>query len=139
MLCLGSPGEDQFDLMPGNITRIPPGFHYHLFRFLDWKEETWVQKQAAAKSAERTSDIRRRFYMDFDFMQALSLDCQRPNKATDRVIASWDGYSLYLLVVDEASRYIWVFLTKSKELPLDIIDTFLDRYGHELGGLIRTD
>jgi hypothetical protein len=43
------------------------------------------------------------------------------------------------LVVDEASRYIWVFLTKSKEPPLDIIDTLLDRCGHELGGLIRMD
>ncbi len=52
MLCLGSPGEDQLDLMPGNVTRIPPGFHYHPFQFLDWKEEAWVQKQAATKSAE---------------------------------------------------------------------------------------
>jgi hypothetical protein len=72
-------------------------------------------------------------------MQASSLDYQRPSKATDRVIASWDGYSSYLLVVDEASRYIWVFLTKSKEPPLDIIDTFLEHCGHELGELICTD
>jgi hypothetical protein len=43
------------------------------------------------------------------------------------------------LVVDEASRYIWVFLTKFKEPPLDIIDTFLDRCGHELGESICTD
>jgi hypothetical protein len=77
--------------------------------------------------------------MNFGFMQATSLDCQRLNKGTNRVIASCDGYSLYLLVVDEASRCIWVFLTKSKEPPLDIIHTFLDRYGHELGGLICTD
>jgi hypothetical protein len=39
MLCLGSPGEDQLDLMPGNVTDIPPSFQYHPFRFLDWKEE----------------------------------------------------------------------------------------------------
>ncbi len=72
-------------------------------------------------------------------MRALSLDYQRPNKRTDRVIASWDGYSSYLLVVNEASRYIWVFLTKSKEPPLDIINTFLDHCGHELCGSICTD
>ncbi len=72
-------------------------------------------------------------------MRASSLDYQRPNKANDRDIASWDGYSLYLLVGDDASRYIWVFLTKSKELPLDIIGTFLDHCGHEHGGLIHTD
>jgi hypothetical protein len=28
MLQLGSPGEDQLDLMPGNVTGIPPSFHY---------------------------------------------------------------------------------------------------------------
>ncbi len=72
-------------------------------------------------------------------MRASSSDYQRPNKVTARVIASWNGYSLYILVVDEASRYVWVFLTKSKEPPLDIIDTLLDRCGHELGGLICTD
>jgi hypothetical protein len=41
--------------------------------------------------------------------------------------------------VDEASRYIWVYLTKSKEPPLHIIDTFLDRFGHRNGGSIRSD
>ncbi len=55
------------------------------------------------------------------------------------MVASWDGYSSYLLVVDDASCYIWVFLTTSKEPPLDIIDTFLDRFGHIEGGSVRTD
>ena len=72
-------------------------------------------------------------------MQALSLDYTKPNKTLDRVIDSWDGYSSYLIIVDEASRYIWVFLTKSKEPPLDTIDTFLDRFGHRNGGSIRSD
>jgi hypothetical protein len=34
---------------------------------------------------------------------------------------------------------MWVFLTKSKEPPLDIINKFLDCCGHELGGSIRMD
>jgi hypothetical protein len=91
MLHLGSPVEDQLDLMPGNVTGIPPGFHYHPFRFLDWKEEARVQKQAASKLAERTKDICWRFYVDFGFMHASSFDYQQINKATDRVVASWDG------------------------------------------------
>jgi hypothetical protein len=65
MLCLGSPGEDQLNLMPSNVTGIPPGFHYHPFRFLDWKEEARVQKQAASKLVEWTAVIRWQFYMDF--------------------------------------------------------------------------
>jgi hypothetical protein len=68
MLCLGSPGEDPLDLMPSNVTGITPGFQYHPFWFLDWKEEAWVQKQTATKLAKRTLDIRWRFYMDFGFI-----------------------------------------------------------------------
>jgi hypothetical protein len=139
MLRLGSPGEDQLDLLQGRVTGIPSGFQYHPFRFIDWKEEARVQKQPAGKAVERTSEVGRRFYMDFGFMRASSSDYTAQNKSVDRVVTSWDGYSSYLLIVDKASRYIWVFLTKSKEPPLDIIDTFLDRFGHMKGGSVRSD
>jgi hypothetical protein len=139
MLQLGSPGEDQLDLLPGKVTGIPPCFKYHPFCFIDWKEEVQIQKQAAGKVAQRTSKVGHRFYMDFGFMRASSSDFSQPNKQHERVITSWDGYLSYLLVIDKASRYIWVFLMKSKEPPLNIIDTFLDRFGHRNGGLIRSD
>ena len=139
MLRLGSPGEDQLDLLPGNVLGVPPGFHYHPFRFVDWKEEARIQKQAAMRSAERTTECRRRFYMDFGFMRASNSNYTQPTKTTDRVVLSYDGFSAYLLIVDEASRYMWVFLTQSKSPPIDIIDTFLSRFGHERGGSIRTD
>ena len=77
--------------------------------------------------------------MDFGFMWSSRSDYSRPDKRSDRVIASWDGYSSYLLIVDEASRFIWVFLTKSKDPPIDIIDKFLQKFGHADGGCIRTD
>jgi hypothetical protein len=73
--------------------------------------------------------------MDFGFMRASSSDYTTPNKTLDRVIDSWDGYSSYLLIVDEASRYIWVFLTKFKEPPLDIIDTFCKLDRHNFKGI----
>ena len=69
MLRLGSPGKDQLDLLPGNATGIPPSFHYHPFCFIDWKEEARVKRQAAGKFAERTTEVGRRFYMDFGFMR----------------------------------------------------------------------
>jgi hypothetical protein len=65
MLRLGSPGEDQLDLLPGNVTGIPNKFAYHPFRYIDWKEEARVQRQKALKYAERTDEPRKRFYMDF--------------------------------------------------------------------------
>ncbi len=59
MLRLGSPGEDQLDLLPGNATGIPTRFQYHPFRFLDWKEEARIQKQAAQRTSDRTTEPRR--------------------------------------------------------------------------------
>jgi hypothetical protein len=139
MLRFGSPGEDQLDLLPGRVTGIPAGFHYHPFRYIDWKEEARVQKQAAQRSAVRTTDIKRRFYMDFGFMHASTSTYGRPNKADDRIVLSHDSFSAYLLVIDEASRYAWVFLTDGKDPPNTIIHEFLTRFGHADGGSIRTD
>jgi hypothetical protein len=139
MLRLGSPGEDQLTMLPGKVTGIPSEFHYHPFRFLDFKEQARIRKQAAQRTAVRTGEARRRFYMDYGFMRASSLDYRKPNPKTDRVVQSWDGYSSYLLIVDEASRFMWVFLTKSKEPPLDIINSFLRKFGHDDGGSIRSD
>jgi hypothetical protein len=77
--------------------------------------------------------------MDFGFMCASASDFGKRSKTTDRVVFSYDGYSSYLLVVNEASRYIWVFLTSSKDPPIDIICAFLTQHGHADGGCIRTD
>jgi hypothetical protein len=57
MLRLGSPGEDQLDLLPGQVAGIPHSFQYHPFRFMDWKEEARVQKQAAGKMVEHTTEV----------------------------------------------------------------------------------
>jgi hypothetical protein len=139
LLRLGSPGEDQLDLLPGNVTDIPPGFQYHPFRFIDWKEEARIQKQAAQWSTKRTIEAKRRFYMDFCFMHASTSDFSCPNKNTNHVVTSYDGFSSYLLIVDEATRFIWVFLTKSKAPSLDILDSFFACFGHEHSGSVCTD
>ena len=139
LLRLGSPGVTQLDRLPGNVLGLPSEFDHHPFRFIDFKAQAQIRKQAAQRSAVRTSDRRRRFYMDFGFMRASASDFGKRSKATDRVVFSYDGYSSYLLVVDEASRYIWVFLTSSKDPPIDIVSAFLTQHGHEDGGCIRTD
>jgi hypothetical protein len=140
LLRLGSPGVTQLDRLPGNnATGIPSEFDHHPFRFIDFKAQARIRKHAAQQSAVCTSDRRRRFYMDFGFMRASTPTYGKRNKATDRVVFSYDGYSSYLLIVDEASRYIWVFLTSSKDPPIDIVTCFLTQHGHTDGGCIRTD
>jgi hypothetical protein len=139
LLRLGSPGVHQLDVLPGNVTGLPPVFEYHPFRFIDFKEQTRIRKQAAQRLAVRTTDCRQRYYMDFGFMHASTSDYSRPQKGKDRVVHLYDGFTLYLLIVDEATRYVWVLLTPSKEPPLDIISEFLHHHGHEDGGSIRTN
>jgi hypothetical protein len=77
--------------------------------------------------------------MDFGFMRASALDYSQPDKMKDRVVCSYDGCSSYLLVVDKALHFGWIFLTATKEPPLDIIRAFLAQHGHAGGGCIRTD
>jgi hypothetical protein len=72
-------------------------------------------------------------------MHASALDFSQADKSKDCAVFSYNGFSLYLLILDKASRYIWVFLTKSKEPPIDIVSAFLQQHGLEDGGSIQTD
>jgi hypothetical protein len=139
LLCLGSPGVHQLDMLPGQVTGIPLDFRSHPFHYIDHKEQALIKKCPAQKSAVRTSECKHQFYMDFGFMRLSTSDYARPNKSTDRVVSSYDGYTSYLLIIDEASRMAWVFLTKSKDPPLDIVRAFLTLHGHSDGGCVRTD
>jgi hypothetical protein len=139
LLCLGSPGVHQLDVLPGNVTGLPSVFEYHPFRFIDFKEQARIEKQAAQRSVVRTTDCRQRYYMDFGFMHASTLDYSHPQKGKDRVVCLYDGFTLYLLIVDEATQYVWVFLTASKEPPLAIVSKFLRHHGHEDRGSICTN
>jgi hypothetical protein len=71
-------------------------------------------------------------------MRSSTEDYKRPNKATDWVVTSYDGYSAHLDIVDGASWHVWVFLTKSKDPLIDILRAFMSRYGLKTG-LVRTD
>jgi hypothetical protein len=139
LLHLGSLGVHQLDLLPGRVWGIPSEFRHHPFHFIDHKESALVKKCPAQHSAVRTSECTRHFYMDFGFMRSSTSDYVRPNKATDWVVLSYDGFNSYLLIIDEALRYAWVFLAKSKDPPLDIICVFFSMHGHQDGGCVHTD
>jgi hypothetical protein len=127
------------DLLPGCITGTPPAFHYHPFRYINWKEEARVQKQPAHWTAERTDEAKQQFYMDFGFMRASTSTFYQPNKLQDQIVLSFDNFTSYLLVIDKTSRYAWVIFRGGKDPLLDIINVFLTRYGHTDGKLIQTD
>ncbi len=72
-------------------------------------------------------------------MHTSTSDNSQPDVTRDRVITSYDGYSSYLLIVDEKSSKAWVILTRTKEPPIEIVCLFLQSFGRSkaLGGFIR--
>jgi len=73
--------------------------------------------------------IGNRFLIEFGFIRGPVLK----GKEKESIISSFDGYTFYLLIKDERSRYTWAFLTKDKITPIKIVDTFLDHRGLKEG------
>ena len=65
------------------------------------------------------------FHMDFGFVRGSNYEQRDVN---ERLITSIDEYKSYLLIMDAATCHHWIFLTKSKEPPTDILNTFLNTH-----------
>jgi hypothetical protein len=102
-LQFGSPDEGQLDVLPHQVDRMPPVFEYHPFCFVNFKEQAYIRKQPAQRTAERIPGCGTEFFMDFSFMRASAGDYKRPNKALDLIVHLYDGHCAYLLVVDSES------------------------------------
>ena len=136
---LGHLSPRQLNDLQGKADGIPQRFWCHPFRHLDWKVSADIKKQPASRTAEHACSPGQRFLMDYGFIRASTSDYRRPDPDTDRVVESFDGFSSYLLIVDEVSRYCWVFLCKSKSPPVELVSTFLQDHGLPEGGVIQTD
>ena len=77
------------------------------------------------------------FYMDFGFLRASPTDYRQPDTVTDHIVTSFDGFQSYLLIMYNHTRHVWVFLTKSKDPPADMVKDFLKRFGRNDEGLVR--
>jgi dUTP pyrophosphatase len=97
----------------------------------DWMDDPLTSEDATTLPGQR-------FHMDFGFMKGSGY-CQKDEEG--RTITSIDGYCSYLLILDRKTRYIWVFLRKTKQPPLDIVGKFLKEHGHPNAHnrTIRTD
>ena len=84
---------------------------------------------AGPDKAELVGEI---FSMDFGFVKG---------KVDNRLVRSHNGYSSYVLIIGHKTRYTWVFLTKNKRPPTEIITKFLQVYGlkDERVKIVRTN
>jgi hypothetical protein len=87
------------------------------------------------------NDAGARFHMDFGFIHVSSVDYSKPLIPSDRVAESYNGYNSYLLIADDNSAMSWVFLTKRKSPPIELLRLFLGTFGrdHSIGGFIWCD
>lgn len=136
---LGFVGEWQLSVIPHCADGLPNQLDFHPFRFIDHKEQARIRRQAAGRKVQRLEGVGQRFYVDFGFIRASNSDYSKYKSKDGRVIASYDGYNSYLAVVDEHSRHAWVYLSVSKEPPIEDMSRHLEVHGLPDGGILRCD
>ena len=63
--------------------------------------------------------------MDFGSVRCSNYTLKQEDGPT---VTSKDGYNSYLIIIDRATRYMWLFLTKSKHSPVDIARIVLSKF-----------
>ena len=111
----------------------------HAFYHCDTCVHSKIQKRNRNKSiSTKTNSRGERFHMDFGFVRGE--DHKEYNSKLRRFITSIDGFNSYLIIVDSFTRYTWIYLTSTKEPPIDLVSQFLDDHGLKIGPrFIRTD
>jgi hypothetical protein len=126
-------------VLPMSVDGTPSNFRPHPFASYDWYNQARIRKRPATRGKHPSGavDKQQRVYMDFGFLRASQADYSRPDKTKERVVTSFDGYNSYLLIVDEYTKYVWVYLCVSKEPPIELINLHLDQFNTK--GYIRCD
>ncbi len=74
--------------------------------------------------------------MDYGFVRGASA----VKNENGSLITSNDGYNCYLLIADEFSRHLWIFLFADKKPPITTGASFLSKHGLKHGlRRVRTD
>ena len=99
------------------------------FHYLDTKKSTDVDPLHNIKKG----DV---LHIDFGFMRGEFSDKDQ----NGRIVTSIDGFNSYAIIVDKATRWMWILLTKSKVPPIDFTRKILQSFGpRSYQGRITTD
>ena len=113
------------------VEGVPP-LKRHDFHTCPICQEAKITHNYSHQATDTATKVGEIFSMDFGFVKG---------KVDNRLVRSHDGYSSYVLIVDHKTRYTWVFLTKNKKPPTNMIKIFLNIYGLKNVGvkIVRTD
>lgn len=132
---LSHRGKWQLDHIPRHATGLPDRLDYHPFGFIDFKQHAQVKHNPSGPIAKQLPHFGQCFYVDFGFIRASTSDFSKPDPKHDRVVESFNGFTSYLLIANEASRYVWVLLCQTKEPPIEEMSALLPEFGLKTGGL----
>ena len=121
---------------------------------LTTKRPYYQQKNKSTKKppTQRTDDFDteyiqgapgQHFHIDFGFVRGYEDDVDQTStkaKKKSLINTSIDGHNCYVIIIDRITRYTWVFLSKNKRPPVDIIRQVLENFKSETGNkTVRTD
>ena len=112
-----------------------------------------MTKTPRRKMEQQASKPGELFHMDFRFVRGPKnlqtlLQQQRTAKHKIRhaqshhpIKTSHNGYTSYLLITDAASPFTWIFLSKTKDPPIQVLDLFLQCHGlkEDMAKYVQTD
>ena len=65
------------------------------------------------------------FHMGFGFVRGSDYSVK---KESGPIMTSIDGFNSYLVIIDQVTRYLWIFLTTSKNAPITITQKVLSKF-----------
>lgn len=78
-----------------------------------------------------------RFHMDFGFVHASEY---KPKQEFSSTITFVDGFDSYIIIVEQVTRYTWMFLTTSMSPPINIAQRILHKFkSGDTHCTVRTD
>ncbi len=98
-------------------------FMPHSFCFLKWKKQAVIYQQPVGKTLS-SCNVSQQILGGLWIHAIFTVEFGQPDEGKDRVVQSFDGFNSYLLVADEDTKYIWVFLISSskEQLVKEMVD-----------------
>jgi hypothetical protein len=148
--CMGHPGERVMQNIHQHVDGVPkvmkpPLYKCATYTYVNITKRGITQKQLQTITNAYTMKLPKQryttgqaFLMDMGFVRGTKYS----RKDDDgNLVTSIDGYNSYLLIVDRATRYTWIFLSKTKHPQVHVITEFLKLHGtsEKVVKTIRTD
>jgi dUTP pyrophosphatase len=144
---LGHPGEKVMSIIHQHVKGVPKLRKNHFYscaaclaknikKVHIGEKKQYVKDPNATKPGSNCKPGEH-LHMDFGFVRGS--DWKKKDQ-DGKTVTSIDGNRSYLLIIDRATRYIWIFLTKTKHPPVSQVMGFLKRFkGLHRDATVTTD